>query len=132
MYRFILPVAAMGAFLAIAQGTPVPPTHLDVPARGHVVLHILTANDDGEAVGEPVTPALVAFRVEAGHVDGAGILECEQVQEMRQAHPPQATSADNPAPEGTNAGTVDYPVVVLNCTNGTKLAVVGLDLTVKK
>jgi len=119
MFRFILPVAAIAAFLSLAQQTP---ARMDVPARGHAVIHILSANEDGEAVGESVTPALVAFRVEAGHVDGAAIIECDQVQEMRQAHP-----ATNP-----DAGSVDYHVVVLNCGGGVKLAVVGLDLTVKK
>ncbi len=115
MFRFLLPVAAIGTLLAMAQQTPAPP-RMDVAARGHAVIHILTANDDGEAVGEPVTPALVAFRVEEGKIDGAGVIECEQDQETRQA-------------EGS---TVTYPVVVLNCGAGVKLAVVGLDLTVKK
>ena len=114
MFKFILPVAAIGAFLAIAQRTPAPAARMDVDAHsGHSVIHILSANEDGEAVGESVTPALIAFRVEAGHVDGAAILECEQTTETR-------TEKD-----------VSYHVVILQCGD-TKLAVSGLDLTVKK
>ena len=153
-FRYILLVGAIGAFLALAQQTPAPPqdfkaeamsqraegynlegetmgrkegengerleqdlssiaTHVEVPAKGHAVIHILSANEDGEAVGEAVTSPLIAFRVENGHVDGAAILECEQETETRKE------------------SDVSYHVIALTCGD-TKLAVVGLDLTVKK
>lgn len=113
MFRFLLPTVVLAGFLA-SQEKPVPVARLDVDAHGgHSVIHILSANEDGEAVGESVTPTLIAFRVEAGHVDGAAILECEQNTETR-------TEKD-----------VSFHVVVLTCGD-TKLAVVGLDLTVKK
>src|SRR5579872_3904496 len=73
MFRFILPVAAIGAFLALAQQSPAP-IKTEVPAHGHAVIHILSANEDGEAVGEAVTSPLIAFRVENGHVYGAAVL----------------------------------------------------------
>jgi hypothetical protein len=130
IFRFLLPALAIAAFLALAQQTPAPPAaRLDVPARGHAVIHILSANEDGEAVGEPVTPALVAFRVEAGHVDGAAILECEQNTETRRV-PARESHGDQELSRVQDV--VDYPVVVLTCAEGIKLAVVGLDLTVKK
>jgi hypothetical protein len=116
MFRYLLPAFAAGALLATAifaareQKSPV---RAEVGAKGHAVIHILTANEDGEAVGESVTAALVAFRVEAGELRGSAVLECEQATETRQQ------------------GDFSYPVVVLQCGE-VKLAVVGLDLTVKK
>jgi hypothetical protein len=86
---------------------------LDVKADGKAAIHILSANDDGEAVGEAVTSPLLAFRVEEGHLDQAVILDCLQETEVRQKE------------------SVDYPVVVLKC-GALKLALVGVDLTVKK
>jgi hypothetical protein len=94
-----------------AQGQQ--PKPLDVKAEGKAPIHILSANEDGEAVGEAVTSPLFAFRIEEGHLDQAGILDCRQETEMRQKE------------------SVDYPVVVLKCGD-TKLALVGVDLTVKK
>lgn len=94
-----------------AQGRETKP--LDVKADGKASIHILSANEDGEAVGEAVTSPLFAFRVEEGHVAGASILDCKQETEVRQKE------------------SVDYPVVVLKCGD-LKLALVGVDLTVKK
>lgn len=89
------------------------PKPLDVKADGKAAIHILSSNDDGEAVGESVTAPLFAFRIEEGHLGQAGILDCRQETEVRQKE------------------SVDYPVVVLKCGD-LKLALVGVDLTVKK
>ena len=86
---------------------------MPVKAEGSATIHVLAANDDGEAVAESVTAPLFAFRVEEGHVDGAAILNCQQITEEREK-------------DG-----VSYPVVVLKCGD-IKLALVGVDMTVKK
>jgi len=86
------------------------PARLDTEAKGRAAIHILVANDDGEAVGEAVTKPLFAFRVEEGKVQGAAIYDCQQETEHR------------------HQGDVSYPVVVLRCGD-IKLALTGVDLT---
>ena len=130
MFRYALPSFVLGAFMACAifAAQQPQPIRADVAAAGgHAVVHILSANEDGEAVGETVTPTLIAFRVEEGHVDGAGVLQCEQIQETRTV-PPRESHGDQ---ELSRVNEVNYPVVTLHC-GSIKLAVVGLDLTVKK
>lgn len=98
------------------------PTRLEIPVTGQVVIHILSANEDREAVGESITPALVAFRVEQGEAKPGIYDKCEQETETRTSH----VDRDGQGFDFT------YPAVVVNCSGGIKLVVVGIDLTVKK
>jgi len=106
-------IAVVAVFAAGEAWQAKKPTGMEVKAQGKSILHILAANEDGEAVAESVTQPLFAFREESGHVDGAAILECQQATEEREK-------------EG-----VKYPAVVLDCGD-VKLVLVGVDLTVKK
>ena len=128
MSRYALPAFVLGAFCAagiMGASAQLEPVHTEVSAQGQALIHILRANDEGEAVGESVTSPLVAFRVEEGTLSDGEFLECEQVQETR-------TEKD-----------VSYHVVTFqHCKERgaartaspeeAKLSVVGLDLTVKK
>jgi hypothetical protein len=105
-FRYLLPTAALALSL---QATPL---YTDVEAKGHAVVHILAANEDGEAVAEVVGAPLFAFRIENGKVS-PGVFECEQKTETREKD------------------SVSYPVVVLNCHDVT-LVLVGVDLTTHK
>ena len=107
----VLPPLA-GSTVRSSAGAPgsQSPIKLDVEAQGPVALHVLVANEDGEAVAETVTKPLFAFRVEQGKVTQAQIMECRQFTETRQH------------------GDFSYPVVTLHCGEVT-LVLSGVDLT---
>src|SRR5690348_13272031 len=101
MRAFLLLLAVTS--LASQSATPTEP-------KGNAAIHILVANDDGEAVGETVTKPLFAFRVEEGKVTQAEIMKCQQQTEHRQQ------------------GEFSYRTVVLKCGD-VKLVLSGVDLT---
>jgi len=105
-----LVAAAVGfvTFVFPPLGRPKP-----VFESGHAMIRILSVTKDGTAIAESMVTPELEFRIEQGQVDAHTVLELEQDREMRRA------------------GDMRYPVIVLK-HGDVKLALLGVDLTVKK